>query len=165
LPAAQLDRFAAEIIYDRLTEEQEVAVVDKTTSADSRHGLDESLKGLLSINDVPQMRRDMRTVHVDLTIKRYAVKLECATRPGTLKELEGYFLAGVSVRASQWLVLLAQARAFIQGRDHVTPDDVKFFAKPVLRHRLYLTQEKLLRGEKPDNVIQKIVDLVPIVKS
>lgn len=164
LPAAQLDRFAAEIIYDRLTEEQETAVVHKTTSASSRHELDPALKGLLTIADVIEMRKAMRTVEVTLDTENYAVRLAHATRPGTFKELDGYFTAGVSVRAPQWLVHLGQARAFFHGRTFVTPDDIKFFAKPVMRHRLYLAAEKQLDGVKPDDVIQKIVDLVPIVK-
>ncbi|MDZ4833984.1 MAG: MoxR family ATPase [Candidatus Melainabacteria bacterium] len=165
LPAAQLDRFAAEIVYDRLNEAEELDVVDKTTSASSRHGIDASLRGILQLSDIPEMREAMRTVHCSREVKQYAVKLGYATRPGVLKELDKYFLAGVSVRAAQWLVLLAQARAFFHGRDYVKPDDVKALAKPVLRHRLYLTQEKLLRNVKPDDVIQQIVDLVPIVKS
>jgi MoxR-like ATPase len=165
LPAAQLDRFAAEIIYDRLTAAQELEVVDKTTSADSRHGLDESLRGILSVKDIPQMRRDMRTVHVDRTVKQYAVEIECGTRPGTFKEMDGFFRAGVSVRGAQWMVLLAQACAFMEGRTYVSPDDIKRFAKPVMRHRLYLTAEKELRGVKPDDVIKMVVNLVPIVKS
>lgn len=164
LPAAQLDRFAAEIIYDRLNEEQELDVVDKTTSSSSRHGLDEKLRGIVSINDIPQIRTDMRTVHIDRAVKQYAVKLECGTRPGTYKEMDGYFRAGVSVRGAQWMVLLAQACAFMEGRNYVSPDDIKRFAKPVMRHRLYLTAEKELRGVKPDEAIEKVVDLVPIVK-
>lgn len=164
LPAAQLDRFAAEIIYDRLTEAQETDVVDKTTSANSRHQLDPDLRGILTLEDVIQMRKDMRTVEVTRDTKNYAVRLAHGTRPGTLKELDGFFTAGVSVRAPQWLVLLGQARAFFHGRSFVTPDDIKFFAKPVMRHRLYLTPEKQLKGVQPDSVIQQVVDLVPIVK-
>ncbi len=164
LPAAQLDRFAVEIIYDRLSEQQETDVVEKTTSAVSRHSLDQKLRGIMTIADVIQMRADMRTVEVTRDLINYAVRLELGTRPGVYKELEGFFTAGVSVRAPQWLVHLAQARAFFHGRTSAVPDDIKFFAKPVFRHRLYLTQEQTLHGVKPDDVIQKVLDIVPIVK-
>jgi MoxR-like ATPase len=162
LPAAQLDRFAVELIYDRLPEELEAQVVVKT--AFDRHGLDPALKGLISIADIPLIRQEIAKVHCAPGIFAYAHKLIYATRPGVLKELEGFFRAEVSVRPAQWLLRLGRARAFLKGRDFVTPEDIKFFAKAALRHRLYLSEEKLLERVSADAVIEKLIDLVPIVK-
>ena len=58
---------------------------------------------------------------------------------------------------------LGRARAYLHGRTFVSPDDIKYFAKPVLRHRLYLSEDKQLKRMNPDDAIQEIINLVPIV--
>jgi len=162
LPAAQLDRFAVELIYDRLPKEMELKVLEKT--AFNRHGLDPKVKGAISVNDIPVIREHIAEVSCDHLIMAYVEEIIHATRPDVLPELKGFFKAGVSVRAGQWLLRLGRARAFLQGRDHVSPDDIKFFAKAALRHRIYLSEEKLLASVKPDDVLDTLLSLVKIVK-
>ena len=165
MPAAQLDRFAVELYYDRLPKEMELEVLAKTSF--DRHGLDPALKGVISIDEIPAIRREMTGVHCSRSITAYVEELIHATRPDAAndlhKDLKGAFKAGVSVRAGQWLLRLGRARAYMQEREYITPDDIKFFVPAVLRHRLYLTEEKQLQGVKPDQLIQTILGAVKVV--
>lgn len=165
LPAAQLDRFAVELYYDRLPKELELDVLAKT--AFNRHGLDPALKGVISVTEIPAIRKEMEGVHCSRSIVAYVEELIHATRPEVAEllhaDLKGTFKAGVSVRAGQWLLRLSRARAYMNARTYITPDDIKFFVPAVLRHRLYLTEERLLHGVKPDQVIQTLLGAVKVV--
>lgn len=163
LPAAQLDRFAVELLYQRLPKELELEVLDKT--AFNRHGLPANLRGIISVDDIPAIREEVAKVHCSRSIKAYVEELIFATRPGALTDssMANMFKAGVSVRAGQWMLRLGRVRAYVKGRNHVTPDDIKFFVPAVLRHRLYLTEEKQLNNTQPDDVVKRLIALVPIV--
>jgi MoxR-like ATPase len=165
LPAAQLDRFAVELYYDRLPKELELEVLAKTSF--NRHGLDPAHKGVISVKDIPAIREELNGVHCSRSIMAYVEELIHATRPEVASELhpdlKNAFRAGVSVRAGQWLLRLGRARAYMQGRNFIQPDDVKFFVPAVLRHRLYLSEDKQLNGEKPDTVIKTLMGAVKVV--
>ena len=145
----QLDRFAVELVYERLSRELELDVLAKT--AFDRHGLDPALKGIMSVNDVLAIRQDMHAVHSSRAITVYVEDLVYATRPGALRELDGCFKAGVSVRAGQWLLRLSRARAFLKGRAYITPDDIKSALIPALRHRVVLSPGAELEGTSADD--------------
>jgi MoxR-like ATPase len=152
LPEAQLDRFLVRlsvgypdraeeerVLSNRLARRVEVATVDPVTDA----------PGLLG------MQAGVERVHVDPDIVRYCVDLAAATRADRAVEV------GASPRGSQALMLVARALAVMDGRDYVTPDDVKRVAVPALAHRLTLTPAAWAAGTNAGNIVAAIVDLVP----
>jgi MoxR-like ATPase len=133
LPEAQIDRFMFEIVIDYLNEDQEVEVVRSTTSL-QKHRFERAVSGA----DIIAFQELVRRVPAAEPVARYAVSLARASRPGPgasdyIKEWVSY---GASVRAPQHLLLGGKARALMQGRFHVSFDDVKALARPVLRHRI-----------------------------
>jgi MoxR-like ATPase len=152
LPEAQLDRFLVRlsvgypdraeeerVLANRLARRAEVATVDAVTDAD----------GLLA------MQAGVERVHVDADILRYCVDLAAATRSDRAVEV------GASPRGSQALLLVARALAVMDGRDFVTPDDVKRVAVPALAHRLTLTPAAWAGGTDAGHIVAGIVDMVP----
>ncbi len=96
---------------------------------------------------------------------RYAVRLAASSRPGqpnTPDFVNEWINWGAGLRAGQALVLGAKARALLQGRSHVTPDDVKALAVPVLRHRILPNFKAEAEGVDADQVIRKLVETVPV---
>jgi MoxR-like ATPase len=100
----------------------------------------------------------VENVYVSDEIKEYIVRIVTATRKAPEVEV------GASVRGSLALLKLSRARALMQGRDFVIPDDVKYVAIPALRHRLILKPEFWLKGIKPDHILEKILKEVPVPK-
>ncbi|MEO5815270.1 MAG: MoxR family ATPase [Gemmatimonadaceae bacterium] len=163
LPEAQLDRFMLEIILDYLPEEEEVAVVRSTTSTPP-----EAVQAVVSREEILAFQRVVRRVPVADAVTRYAVRFVRMTRPGAngapdfIKQWVSY---GASVRAAQALILGAKARALLQGRSHVTFDDVRALAHPVLRHRVLLNFQAQSEKVTTDQLVEKLLAAVPIPKS
>jgi MoxR-like ATPase len=157
LPEAQLDRFMFEIVIDHLNAEQEVAVVQSTTSIQS-HRFEHAVTGA----DLIAFQRLARRVPVADAVARYAVALSRTSRPGPdapdfVKQWVSY---GASVRAPQHLILGGKARALMKGRYHVTFDDVRALAKPVLRHRVLLNFHAESERVSPDQVVDQLLSAV-----
>ncbi len=163
LPVAEMDRFAVEIVYDRLEKAVERRVVQATTF--NRHGESRDADPVLTVSDILAIRQEMgEAVYVSDAAYDYAHELAFATRPEECpEELKGVLKAGVSVRAMQWTVRLAHARAFMRGGDHVTADDIRFVVPDVFRHRLAITEQAELRAWVPERVIDIILKKVPVV--
>jgi MoxR-like ATPase len=152
LPEAQLDRFMVrlavgypdrageqQVLLNRIDRRTEVASVDQVIDADTlRH-----------------MQEGVEQIYVDPDIAGYCVDLATATRNHHSVQV------GASPRGSQGLMLVARSRAVIQGRDFVTPDDVKAVAVPVLAHRISLTTQAWASGVDPAAVVSGIVENVP----
>jgi len=102
------------------------------------------------------MQEATRTVRVENSIRQYIVNICRATRE------HGDIMLGASPRATMALYRTCQARAAIDGRDFVIPDDVKAMAPPVLTHRLVVNPQTRLRGRIPEDVVREIVDTVPV---
>jgi MoxR-like ATPase len=155
LPEAQLDRFMFNVVMDYLPEDDEVRVVTQTTS--SRPGM---IVPLFTGEDVLRFHELVRTVPVAEEIARYAVRITAASRPhqtGTPDFINEWVSWGAGTRAGQFLVLGAKARALLQGRAHVTVEDIQALAYPTLRHRILLNYRAEAEGIRVEEVIRRLV--------
>src|SRR5581483_11895358 len=134
LPEAQLDRFLFNTILGYLTADEELKVVDLTTTTHVAQA-----DPVTNAGEVLEFQQLVRMVPISESVARYAIALVRATRnteetcPDFVKKYVNY---GASVRAAQFLVLASKARALMRGRYHVTFDDIRSLAIPVLRHRI-----------------------------
>ena len=160
LPEAQLDRFLLNVFIDYLPEEDEVKVVSETTSR-----VDAQTSPVFKAEDVLRIQSVVRKVPVADSVVRYAVRLAASSRPGQANApdfVNEWINWGAGLRAGQALIIGAKARALLQGRSHVTPDDVKALAVPVLRHRILPNFKAEAEGVDADQVITKLVETVPV---
>ncbi|MFL5340973.1 MAG: AAA family ATPase [Gemmataceae bacterium] len=159
LPEAQQDRFMFNIKVDYPAEEEEFRIVQSTTSV-SRPVVER----VVSATDLLEMQDIVRKVPVADYVIRYAMKFTRATRKekGTVPDfIRDYVTWGAGPRASQYLVLAAKARAVLRGRFHVSCDDVRAVAAPVLRHRIITNFNAEADGVKPDDIVQRLIDSIP----
>jgi MoxR-like ATPase len=159
LPEAQLDRFMFNVALDYLPEDEEVAVVLQTTAREPV-----PLDPLYSGEDLLRFQRVVRAVPIAEEVARYAVRLAGASRPrrpGTPGFVNGWVRWGAGLRAAQYLVLGAKARALLHGRFHVSPDDMRALALPVLRHRVLLNYRAEAEAMTADGLIGKLLETVP----
>ena len=160
LPEAQLDRFLLNVFIDYLPEEDEVKVVSETTSR-----VDAQTSPVFKAEDVLRIQSVVRKVPVADSMVRYAVRLAASSRPGqsnTPDFVNEWINWGAGLRAGQALIIGAKARALLHGRSHVTPDDVKALAVPVLRHRILPNFKAEAKGVDADQVIAKLVETVSV---
>jgi MoxR-like ATPase len=160
LPEAQLDRFMFEIVVDYLSEDDEVDVVRQTTAAPS-HPPRAAVTGA----ELAAFQRLVRRVPVSDAVARYAVAVTRASRPTSPTApdfVKRYMAFGGSVRAPQQLILAGKARALMHGRYHVSFDDVRALARPVLRHRLITNFHAQSEKITTDHVIEKLLAAVPM---
>lgn len=158
LPEAQLDRFMFNIVIDYLPIEDEVEVVMRTTSKAS-----EAINPIFSGEDVERFQNVIRQVPIAEELVRYAVQLAAASRPGTehAPDFARQWISwGAGLRAAQNLVLGAKARALLAGRAHVSIEDIKALAHPVLRHRILLGYKAEAEGLSVEKVIDQLVEHV-----
>ncbi len=163
LPEAQLDRFMFDIVIDYLSEDLEVEVVRSTTS-----GATQQFEVVITAADLLAFQDLIRRVPVSDAVLRYAIKLVRASRPGdpTAPEFVRKWVDyGGSVRAAQYLVLGAKARALTQGRYHVGFDDLRWVAHPVLRHRILTNFHAESERVSSDNVIDHLLESIPTPRS
>ncbi|MEW6213310.1 MAG: MoxR family ATPase, partial [Acidobacteriota bacterium] len=163
LPEAQLDRFMFNINIGYLSEDDEVAVVNQTTSVQDVM-FDRQVTG----PDILAFQRLVRRVPAAESVTRYAVRLVSASRPATDQApdfINKWVNWGASLRASQFLILGSKARAVMNGRYNVSVEDVRALAYPVLRHRILLNFHAESERVKADDVIKKLIDAVPEPKS
>jgi MoxR-like ATPase len=163
LPEAQLDRFMFHIIIDHPPENEEFDVVRTTTAI-----LDPHFERPVSGADLVAFQRLVRRVPVAEPVMRYALQLVRTSRPKTPNAPEmvkKYVAFGASVRAAQYLILGAKARALTDGRYHVSFDDVRAFAHPVLRHRVLTNFRAESEGVSSDTIIEELLKAVPLPKS
>jgi MoxR-like ATPase len=162
LPEAQLDRFMFEIVIEHLPEEDELEVVRATTSIISAE-----FEHVISGRDIIAFQTLIRKVPVAEPVLRYAVALTRASRPGpNMSEfIKQYVAYGASVRAAQHLVLGAKARALMSGRYHVSFEDVRALAHPVMRHRIIRNFHAESEKVTTDQIIDQLLQAVPQPKS
>jgi MoxR-like ATPase len=158
LPEAQLDRFMFNVVMDYLPEDEEVAVVTRTTSE-----LPATIEPLFSGEDVLSFHNIVRKVPVAEEIVRYAVKLAAGSRPhqtGAPDFINDWASWGAGTRAGQFLILGAKARALLKGRAHVTVDDIRTLAYPTLRHRILLNYRAEAAGVNVEAVIKRLLEAI-----
>lgn len=161
LPEAQLDRFLFNVLLDYLDSDDELAVIERFTT---RVDLPE-VTPCTNADEIIRFQWLVRQVAVSDSINRFAVRLVRATRPVETDApdvVKKYVNFGASVRATMFLNLAAKARALLEGRYHVTEDDVREMAMPVLRHRVLLNYFAESDNQSVDDVLTAMMATVSI---
>ena len=152
LPEAQLDRFLLRVRMGYPNPSEEMRVLSEQQV---RHPI-ESLKPVVKVHELLDAIEEIRQVYVSPTIQKYIIDLVGRTRQS------GDVYLGASPRGSLALFRAGQARAALQGRDHVLPDDIKALAVPVLGHRVIVSPAARLRELSADRIVQEIVYTAPV---
>jgi MoxR-like ATPase len=163
LPEAQLDRFMFHIVIDHPPEDEEFEVVRTTTGL-----IDPHYERPVSGADLVAFQALVRRVPVAEPVMRYALSLARASRPKSPtapESIKKWIAFGASVRAAQYLVLGAKARALTQGKYHVSYDDIRALAHPVLRHRVLTNFHAQSEGVTSDTLIDRLLEAVPTPRS
>lgn len=161
LPIAQMDRFAIELIYNRLSKENERKVIERTYT--DNESLTQAERGVITVEQILEARQEIKKIHVSSAALAYAHELCFATRPEACPpKNQGLLSKGVSTRACQWALRLAKARAFLRGGNHVTAADIQFVIRDVLRHRLQFSAQAQMNGVNGDAIIDEVLKFVPI---
>ena len=150
LPEAQLDRFLLKIKMGYPTAQQEIEVLRRV---ENRQPIQE-IEAVMSVEELLKLQQHVKQVYVEDGVKSYIVDIARATR-----NHQNVYL-GVSPRASIALMKAAQAYAFMQNRDFVKPDDIKYLAPFVFSHRLILAPEARYEGVQPEKVIQEVIQQI-----
>jgi MoxR-like ATPase len=152
LPEAQRDRFTARISMGYPSAESELAMLDAHGSSSPL----DTLEPVARAEDIRDLIAAVRTVHVAEALKQYVIRLVGATRASPELRL------GASPRATLHLLRAGRARAALDGRDFVIPDDMQALAMPVLAHRLLPSAEAVVTRQPPEQVLAAIVERVPL---
>ncbi|MBX7075346.1 MAG: MoxR family ATPase [Pirellulales bacterium] len=159
LPEAQLDRFMFNVFVDYPSEDEELEIVRRTTTDTGAE-----IVRTLSAEEILTLQMIVRRVPVAEHVMRYALKLTRLTRreQGDVPDfVRDYVSWGAGPRASQYLVLGAKARAVLHGRFFADTSDVRAVALPVLRHRVMTNFNAEAEGIGPDDIIERLIDLIP----
>lgn len=149
LPEAQLDRFLVKVTLGYPLAEEEARLIEDRRMDDPL----DALTPAIEVREIPILRRQIReVVHLSSDLIHYIVKIAEATRG--CREV----VLGASPRAALGLARLAQAMAFLEGRDFVIPDDIKTLAYPAFRHRMILRPQARLAGRTPDLVLHDLLE-------
>jgi len=162
LPEAQLDRFLMQVQVGYPDAHAERAIVSLARAEATQTVA--ALTPVLSIEQIDRARRDASAVHMSEAVEQYLVQLVLATRDaaGYSPSLANWIELGASPRASIALDRCSRARAWLNGRDFVTPDDVQALAHDCLRHRIALSIDALADGISTDSVIDSLLEQVPV---
>ena len=160
LPEAQVDRFMLKVVLNYPNRTEEIAIQEAMSTSEPNW----NIEPVISAEDIIRARRVVNTIFIDEKVKHYIVDLVLATRdPRPYKiDLNGYVQCGASPRATINLTLAARARAFLQGRGYVTPQDVKDLVFDVMRHRVAVSYEAEAENITSEHIIQKIVEGLPV---
>jgi len=159
LPEAQLDRFLFNVLLDYLDSDQEMAVVDRFTT----HVDIPAVEPVTNAAEIVRFQWLTRQVPVAESVNRYAVDLVRATRPSddsAPEVIKRYVNFGASVRATMFLNLAAKANALLSGRYHVTREDIRELALPVLRHRVLVNYFAESDNMTVDDVLSEMLDKI-----
>ena len=160
LPEAQLDRFMMKIVVGYNTKEEELEIARRVANNSF-----EPISQVATKEDLERIRKEAMDVHMDEEVERYIIELISATRDPKaygLEELESFIEFGASPRASIDMYKASRAIAYLKGQDFVSPLEIAYIAKEVLRHRIILSYEAQAEDVTQDQVIEKILAAVPI---
>ena len=159
LPEAQVDRFMLKVKVDYPNRDEELKIVDRMAGGRAVEGV----RKVAGHEQILEMRGVAEQVFADNKVRDYIVDLVRATRnpiSSELNGLQGLIEVGASPRASINLMKAAKAHALLQGRNYVTPHDVKTLAPDVMRHRLVLSYEAEAEGKTSDDIIRTVLETV-----
>ena len=160
LPEAQLDRFMMKLVVGYNTKEEELEIARRI--ANKQNG---SIEAVITHAELESLKNEVASVHMDEEIEKYMIELVSATRDPNaygLEEVADYIQFGASPRVSIDIFKAVKAMAFLRGKDYVSPVDIAYIIKEIMRHRLILTYEAEAEGVTTDQVIDKIVEAVAI---
>jgi len=160
LPEAQLDRFMMKVVVGYNTKEEELEIARRVAN-----NTFEEIQQVATIEDLETIRKEALEVHMDEEIEQYIIELVSATRDPKaygLEELEAFIEYGASPRASIDMYKAARAIAYLKGQDYVSPMEIAYIAKEILRHRIILSYEAQAEDVTQDMIIEKILAAVPI---
>ncbi len=160
LPEAQLDRFMMKVVVGYNTKEEELEIARRVANNSF-----ETIQQVATIDDLNTIREEALKVHMDEEIERYIIELVAATRDPKaygLEELEAFIEYGASPRASIDMYKASRAIAYLKGQDYVSPIEIAYIAKEILRHRIILSYEAQAEDVTQDMIIEKILAAVPI---
>jgi MoxR-like ATPase len=163
LPEAQLDRFMFNIVIEYLSEADEIKVVTQNTTIRTVQ-----FEKTISGPEIIEFQRLVRRMPVAEEVMRYAVQLARTSRPSGENPpdyVKQYVNYGASLRASQFLILGAKARALVHGRYNVSLEDIQTLAYPVFRHRILTNFHAESEGIKSEDIIKRLLETVPVPKS
>jgi MoxR-like ATPase len=158
LPEAQLDRFMFKILVGYPSFDEELTIAETTTSSEPP-----ALAPILDRAAILNLQRIVRKVLIARSVSTYAVSLVRATRPGSEEApdfVNKYLTWGAGTRACQALLLGAKAHAVLDGRVHVSTEDIRYVARPVMRHRLVTSFTADSDGVTADHVVEKLFETV-----
>jgi MoxR-like ATPase len=167
LPEAQLDRFMMKVLITYPDADSERGVLQLVRGEDARAGASATTTDAqqkIAQDAVFAARKEVNAIHVADAIDRYIVDFVNATRHADKygEPVSKWIQIGSSPRGGIGLDRTARVNAWLEGRDHVTPDDVRAVVHPVLRHRLILSYDANADGVQADHVIDKLVELVAV---
>lgn len=160
LPEAQLDRFMMKLHVGYNTQEEELEIARRIAGRQNK-----SIQAVLNPDELVTLKQAVAEVHVDEEVEKYIIELIHATRNPEkygLDELKGHIQFGASPRVSIDMFKAVKAMAFLRGKDFVTPVDIAYIAKDLMRHRIVLTYEAEAEGITTDQIIEKVLKAVPI---
>jgi len=160
LPEAQLDRFMMKIVVGYNSKEEELDIARRVANNSF-----EEITQVATLDDLNTIREEALKVHIDEEIERYMIELVSATRDPKaygLEELDAYIEYGASPRASIDMYKAVRAIAYLKGQDFVSPIEVAYIAKEILRHRIILSYEAQAEEITTDEIIAKILATVAI---
>jgi MoxR-like ATPase len=152
LPEAQLDRFLLKTRLGYPDRDEEIRIMERFRESDPL----EQLNAVVTPDDITKLQQARRGILVSEPVRDYIADMVRATRDHPAVRF------GASPRGSLGLMRAAQARATLQGRAYILPDDVKYLAHPVLAHRLILKEEERLRGESTEHLIGELIGRLPV---
>ncbi len=160
LPEAQLDRFMLKLNVDYNTKKEELEIARRIANKTSQ-----TIHAVITHEELEGLKKVVAAVHVDEEIEHYMIELVSATRDPKaykLDDIAEYIQFGASPRVSIDMFKAVKAMAYLRGKDFVTPVDVAYLAKELMRHRIILTYEAEAEGITTDEIIEKVLEAVAI---
>lgn len=160
LPEAELDRFMLKVVVGYNTKEEELEIAKRVAN-----GTFEKIEKIATKEDLENLNEEVKNIHIDKEIEEYIVNLVFATREPQafgLEKIKDYIDFGASPRATIDMYKASRAVAYLRGKDYVTPLEIAYIAKDILRHRIILSYEAEAQDLKTDFIIEKILEKVPI---
>lgn len=161
LPEAQVDRFMLKLKVDYPSDDEEMQILKRMGTSNG----DISLEPVVKSESIRNARAVVNEIYTDEKIEKYIVDLVLATRSPQqfgLAEISELIAYGASPRATIYLAQASRARAFLQRRGYVVPEDVRYIAEDILRHRLILTYEAEAEEITTEDLIHRLFDTIPV---
>jgi MoxR-like ATPase len=161
LPEAQVDRFMLKLRVDYPKKDEERAILKRM----AKTNVSDNVTAVVDVEQILKAQNIINDIYVDEKVEDYVLDLVFATREPdqyNLGDMENLIEYGASPRATINLILAAKARAFLQHRGYVTPEDIRYVGRDVLRHRVILTYEAEAEELTSEDVLQRLFDSVEI---